>query len=260
MNPSPILIGITGRAGSGKTLFGAMLTKALSPAQPAHTHDFNAENIGFCANTATATKPSIDIATYALASPIKNIINCIFNWDERHSEGYLKETVVTVLIPPPAHLAAAVEEYMQDVTLAEIEEAETYFYDEILNVFDDDSGTALSISPRQAYQIYGTQIWRSVRDSIWLDQAKALYNNGSSLIVTDVRFANEADYIREHGTLFHVERTAAATVAEHVSEDGIEPDEGDVMIFNNGTLQELQTMAIQHAKGFTNAPLTKLWG
>lgn len=48
----------------------------------------------YCANTLAsylAKNPDIRVVRYALASPIKQVCNGMFGWDERHADGPLKE-------------------------------------------------------------------------------------------------------------------------------------------------------------------------
>ena len=104
---------------------------------------------------------------------------------------------------------------------------------------------ALGTSPRRLMQTLGTEWGRDiVNPELWLILAKQrLMNFGAGMIVADVRFENEAEWIRSQGgRILHIERPDAKVVAEHVSESGVvfKPDEGDVKIMNGGTLQELQ--------------------
>ena len=256
----PMLVGVTGSARSGKSTFGDMLEKVLS--LPIYTPSAGDMHIGYCANTAPPAKPSIDIATYALASPIKSIINSIFNWDERHSEGYLKEVDCTVLNPCATQISAAIGEYLK-LNSAQHDDLVSNTLDYISDLEDtSESRETLIVSPRDAYQKFGTECGREVHYTLWLDQAIAKYNAGQSLIITDVRFANEAAFIREHGLLVHIERADNATVASHASEAGITFKQGDVRVTNDGAIEELQTAAVWLADTIAqdiNKPLETLW-
>lgn len=134
--------------------------------------------------------------TYALASPIKQVCNELFGWDDRHSNGDLKEK--------------------QDA-----------FW---------------GISPRYAYQTLGTEWGRNlIRDDIWLVRALMKYHEFGSLIITDVRFQNEAHFIREQGGLIiHIQRDGVSPVLAHSSEAGVDFDESDVLVSNNSTIEILE--------------------
>ena len=61
------------------------------------------------------------------------------------------------------------------------------------------------------------------------------------MVVSDVRFDNEAAWIRKHGgRIIHVIRPDTKAVEAHASEDGIEMQDTDARLFNSGTLEELQ--------------------
>jgi hypothetical protein len=72
-----------------------------------------------------------------------------------------------------------------------------------------------------------------IREAPFLDQSEVI-------IIKDIRFENEADFLRRHnGTIWHIVRNDAQKVNAHSSELGIEVQEKDVVIFNNGTLEQL---------------------
>lgn len=69
-------------------------------------------------------------------------------------------------------------------------------------------------------------------------------------VITDVRFENEAQFIRETGgTILHIERTQREQVPEHASEKPIIRQPSDLIIDNSGDLSETFTQidrAVQH--------------
>ncbi|MGF6153860.1 deoxynucleotide monophosphate kinase [Pseudomonas fluorescens] len=63
----------------------------------------------------------------------------------------------------------------------------------------------------------------------------------SKFIIKDIRFENEADFWRSHnGVIWHIIRHNATKVNAHTSEAGIKVQQGDTIIENNGTLEELR--------------------
>jgi hypothetical protein len=105
----------------------------------------------------------------------------------------------------------------------------------------------LGKSRRQLEQTLGTEWGRNlVNENLWLmvleeKIEKYMDEWGEHVVVTDVRFNNEACKIREMGgTIWHVIREDAPAVNEHVSEQGILFYPGvDEIIYNNGTIEEL---------------------
>ena len=102
----------------------------------------------------------------------------------------------------------------------------------------------LGRSPRELMQTLGTEWGREmVHRDVWLRLAdRALLGAGDGMVISDVRFENEATWVREAaGLVIHVVRPSAEAVAPHASEAGIlfHPDV-DVLIFNTGSIDELR--------------------
>ncbi len=102
---------------------------------------------------------------------------------------------------------------------------------------------ALGVSPRRMMQTLGTEWGRQlINPDLWLIMAhQRLLLNGPGMVIADVRFDNEAAWVRKHGgRIIHVIRPDTKAVEPHVSEGGVEMQDSDVMLLNNGTLEELQ--------------------
>ena len=102
---------------------------------------------------------------------------------------------------------------------------------------------ALGVSPRRMMQTLGTEWGRQlINPDLWLIMAhQRLLQHGSGMVISDVRFDNEAAWIRKHGgRIIHVFRPDTKAVEAHASEDGIEMQDTDVRLFNSGTLEDLQ--------------------
>jgi len=102
---------------------------------------------------------------------------------------------------------------------------------------------AFGKSPRQMMQTLGTEWGRNlVNRGIWLILAQQeLFNRGPGMIVTDVRFEDEAEWIRNHrGVVIHIDRPNAAQVSTHNSENGVLVGPGDIQVHNAGALEDLQ--------------------
>lgn len=169
-----ILIGMTGKARSGKDTVGEYLARHYR------------------------------FQTTAFAKPIKDGCKAMFGLTDEHLYGDLKEIVIP--------------EY--------------------------------GCSPRQIMQRCGTEFGRQmVHPEIWLMQverqwqamqANAAETFGSGLVVTDVRFENEAAMIRFlGGVIVHVDRPDVEQIAEHSSEAGVEVSWQDLCVNNNGDLTDL---------------------
>lgn len=102
-----------------------------------------------------------------------------------------------------------------------------------------------NISPRKAMQTLGTEWGRNLINSkLWLilagEKAEPYLVSGFDVLITDVRFDNEAEWIREQGgVIWHIDRdvkAGAGTEAAHTSEAGVAFKKGDYLIDNNETL------------------------
>lgn len=107
----------------------------------------------------------------------------------------------------------------------------------------------LGQSPRQLMQSLGTEWGRNnVHTELWLllaaqnlDLLARTHDNAKGFVVSDIRFENEAEFIRKRGGLvIHVQRHGAQHVNAHASESGIEIRTRDVVITNNGSIDDLQ--------------------
>ncbi|WP_051593498.1 hypothetical protein [Achromobacter sp. DH1f] len=104
-------------------------------------------------------------------------------------------------------------------------------------------------SPRQLMQTLGTEWGRKmVSETFWIDQAmqriQREWARGQMVVISDVRFDNEAEAIRNAGgCILHLSRPdGARTVAQHLSEAGVERKPGDYSIINDGSLRALRSM------------------
>lgn len=102
---------------------------------------------------------------------------------------------------------------------------------------------AIGKSPRELMQTLGTEWGRNlVNEDLWLILARQrLLKMGPGMVISDVRFDNEALWVRKlGGRIIHVKRDLAERVKQHSSEVGVTVEPGDGVIVNNGSLEDLQ--------------------
>ena len=95
-------------------------------------------------------------------------------------------------------------------------------------------------TPRQLMQSLGTEWGRAISDSLWLRLAMheyewAKHEDYAGLVISDIRFSNEGDWLREHGTLVHISRPGVSHTKKHSSDLPLETKEGDFFICNDHT-------------------------
>lgn len=106
----------------------------------------------------------------------------------------------------------------------------------------------LGVSARRLLQTLGTEWGRKlIHQDLWVlalhRRIQALADETDRLVISDVRFPNEAHWVRQHGALWHIDRRQrpglSASAAAHSSEIPITLQSGDDCIDNNGSLDQL---------------------
>lgn len=88
---------------------------------------------------------------------------------------------------------------------------------------------------------------QNINDLAYISKPTLDTNGKSIIIIKDIRFENEAAYIRKlGGEIWHIVRDNAEAVNAHSSEFGIKAKPGDITIKNNGTLADYK-LALDNA-------------
>lgn len=98
-------------------------------------------------------------------------------------------------------------------------------------------GNAQKPTYRAFLQHFGSEVMRGVNDNIWIDCT--LGNCGSDVIVSDVRFPNEARAIRSRGGVVIKVVRDTQVVDSHCSESSIDDIVPDYTLFNDTNLENL---------------------
>ena len=106
-------------------------------------------------------------------------------------------------------------------------------------------------SVRQALQTFGTTAGRSLNPDIWIihleKRIRSHLQTFPIVIVPDVRFPNEAEWVRKNGTLIFIRRPGieGQTIGhgDHITEKGLPPLKNEIIIKNDleGNLDHLET-------------------
>lgn len=111
----------------------------------------------------------------------------------------------------------------------------------------DEPIPGLGFSYRRMAQTLGTEWGRSLHSDFWLLLAQRFHDARSmhdetfvGTVVSDVRFENEAKWVRANGLLIHIAGPARREIAtdgtQHASEAGLSREQGDVVVTNTGSL------------------------
>lgn len=105
------------------------------------------------------------------------------------------------------------------------------------------------LKPRTIMQVWGD--WRRGQDRDYFVRPAyearryALATGRAVMVVTDVRFANEAQWVADHGgVLWKIERAGLPPVNSHQSEWSIRELRADAVIRNDGSLDELRRAVV----------------
>jgi hypothetical protein len=95
-------------------------------------------------------------------------------------------------------------------------------------------------SVRRILQDLGLSCRLTFGEDCWVDALHRQREDGKRHVITDVRFPNEADYIRSRGgILVRIDRPGVGPVNSHPSETAIDHLPADVYLTNDGTLPDL---------------------
>ena len=99
-------------------------------------------------------------------------------------------------------------------------------------------------SPRQLMQTIGTEWGREmVHPDLWLLLARRAIEDKLTyrdVVVSDVRFDNEAEMVRSMGgVIVHITRAGIGGVTPHVSESGVRMCVSDIRVCNDGDIAGL---------------------
>jgi hypothetical protein len=108
---------------------------------------------------------------------------------------------------------------------------------------------------RRTLQEYGVAI-RAIQEDFWvratLDRAVQHAHETGPSVITDVRFPNEADEVRDAGGLVvRIIRPVLVSTDTHASEVALDGYEPDATVVNSGTLEDLAGAARSLAREFS---------
>lgn len=157
-----------------------------------------------------------------------------------------KSTVATLLFNATGYKIVSFADKLKDVTCllsgCTREQLEDYDFKENSLVpahLRPYCGDAEQPTYRAFLQHFGSEFMRSVNDSIWIDCTLA--NAGAfNLIISDVRFPNEAKAIKDRGgIIIKVVRDGIESNDTHCSETSINEIIPDFIVHNDSSMQDL---------------------
>lgn len=106
---------------------------------------------------------------------------------------------------------------------------------------------------RRLLQALGTEVGRNILgENLWVDAVfRKIEANGDKLVViTDVRFPNEAHAVKDHGGyVVRIQRPGVTAINDHPSETSLDDWDFDYRVSNEGELHHLRRAASKLAEG-----------
>ena len=96
---------------------------------------------------------------------------------------------------------------------------------------------AIGVTGRKVLQLVGTEIGRVISPNFWIESLKYRNPDMTGVIITDVRFDNEAEFIKDNGGLIMqvIRPSIMNTIDTHSSEIPIHEKYVDKLIYNDST-------------------------
>lgn len=122
-------------------------------------------------------------------------------------------------------------------------------HDDFLQLPKESQLPHMNITCRQFMQMMG-RFLRDIEPQHMINMLKARMQPAGSMtnllfsghLVTDVRLPAEADWIRaQGGTVIHILRDQAPTTHPDITEQNLPIEQGDIVITNNSTVDELHS-------------------
>lgn len=102
----------------------------------------------------------------------------------------------------------------------------------------DDTYSKYKMTYRQMLQLFGTEVCRYFKDDIWISLAAQQIKQTDNVVITDVRFDNEASMIQELGGIIVEVNRDGVKSDGHISENRLTFSLIDYSV-NNTTFEEL---------------------
>lgn len=107
---------------------------------------------------------------------------------------------------------------------------------------------------RRLLQMLGTQVGRNMfGDNVWVDKMLEIASQNEFTIVTGIRYRNEIDaIIANQGITAWVSRPGVGPINSHTSDNSLGPEDFEIEIVNNSTLEKLAEMAEEFSDAVFN--------
>lgn len=161
-----------------------------------------------------------------------------------------KDTVANILVEQYGYKRIAFADPIRDllyemdppVTVGAGSEKHTVGLQNYVDVYGWD-GAKQNPIVRSMLQNLGVGARKVFGDTFWIYQALSDVAPQDKVVVSDVRFVNEADWIQTFsGQIWRIKRVGTDAVNEHVSESEMDGYPVNQIFVNNGTIEDLEAL------------------
>ena len=221
-----MIIGISGKIGSGKDTVGKMIQYILTP------KDSNEFSLGDYLNDKSSYLfRGNNYEFKKFADKIKNIVCFLLGCTKNQLENReFKEK----------ELGEEWNKYVIENQYG------TYYFDNYQEALESHGShyepKLIKLTPRKFMQLLGTEAGRDIlHPNIWVNSLMSDYKEDSKWIITDVRFPNELKAVKDkEGITLRIVRPSSEHLSSsHISETALDRSDFDYTILNNGSLEDL---------------------
>jgi hypothetical protein len=154
-----------------------------------------------------------------------------------------KDTVANILIEEYGFTRLAFADKIRDL-LVEVNPilSDGHRLNEILKDYGWEVAKAKT-EVRRLLQDLGVGARKVFGDNHWIVEAFKDIDRSKNYVVTDVRFENEAEFIKSFsGQIWRIKRPGIEAVNAHVSESELDGYKSDQIFMNNGTIDDLTAL------------------
>ena len=129
----------------------------------------------------------------------------------------------------------------------------------VVNAYGWEQAKVLFPEIRRLLQDLGVGARKTFKETFWVDQVIDQFGHSwwgydTNVVVTDVRFINEAIAIKgKGGKIWRIKRPGVEPVNNHISERDMDGYQPDMILKNEGTLEDLRTLVHNRMEFILNA-------
>ena len=166
-----------------------------------------------------------------------------------------KDEVAKILVEDYGYKRVAFADKIRDLLLETNPQVKDGFrVESVVGAYGWDQAKVLFPEIRNLLQRLGVGARKTFGDGFWVWQVIQDLEPNIKYVITDVRFKNEGDFVKEsNGKIWKVVRAGVEPVNSHISERDMDGYKVDMILKNEGTLEDLRTLVRSRMEFTLNA-------